>query len=180
MPLVIQNIQGTKSDRTPVGNTIGLAGRVVVIGPEPLLEASLTTNAQRMLTLYGNPGASYQVAFNANLLTTNWASAFLVPMTNVSEAFVADSTLPQLFYRAWEFSANPPLLELNSSAPPNLGLVLYGQKGSNYMLVAGTNLATFDNLSTIAGFTFTNSFQLIESNVATNQMRFFRIKRPLH
>ena len=178
VPLTIVNVQGTKSDGTPVGNTFGLGGRVVVVGRQPLLEAWLGSDSQRMLTLYGNPGASYQVAYSTNLLRTNWASAWHVPMTNLSEVFQADQIPSQLFYRAWEFSANPPILELNSAAPTNLVLLVYGQKGSNYVIVTGTNLAAPNNWSSIAGFTMSNSFQFIGAGTATNQMKFFRAKRP--
>jgi hypothetical protein len=137
----------------------------------------MATNG-RMLTLYGNPGASYQIAYNTNLLATNWLSAWRVPMTNLAEVFLADQTSPQLFYRAWEFSANSPILELNSSTPTNLVLLVYGQKGSNYLIVAGTNLAAPNNWGSTAGFTLTNSFQFIGVGAATNQMRFFRANRP--
>ena len=67
-----------------------------------------------MLTLYGNPGSSYQIAYATNLLGTNWVPAWRVPMTNLFQTFVATQTFPQVFYRAWEFSANPPILD---SAP---------------------------------------------------------------
>jgi hypothetical protein len=177
VPLTIENIQGTKSDGSLAGNTNGLNGRVVVIGPQPLVEGWMATNG-RMLTLYGNPGASYQIAYNTNLLATNWLSAWRVPMTNLAEVFLADQTSPQLFYRAWEFSANPPILELSSPAPTNLVLLVYGQPGSNYVIVTGTNLADSANWSPVAGFTLTNSSQLIGSGAATNQRRFFRAKGP--
>jgi hypothetical protein len=176
VPLGIANIQGTKSDGTPVGNTFGLGGSVVVIERQPLLEAWLATNQQRMLTLYGNPGASYQVAYNTNLLGTNWAPVWHFPMTNLSQVLQADQTPSQLFYRAWEFSANPPILELNSSAPSNLVLLMYGQKGSNYVIVAGTNLANSANWIPMAGFTLTNSFEFISMGAASNGSLFFRAK----
>jgi hypothetical protein len=99
-------------------------------------------------------------------------------MTNLAEVFQADQKSPLLFYRAWEFSANPPILELNSSAPTNLVLLVYGQQGSNYVIVTGTNLATPGNWSSMAGFTLTNSFQFIGAGAATNQMKFFRAERP--
>ena len=41
VPLIVTHVQGAKSDGTSVGNIFGLPGRVVVIGREPLLEASL-------------------------------------------------------------------------------------------------------------------------------------------
>jgi hypothetical protein len=178
VPLAIGNIQGTKSDGSPVGNTIGLGGRVVVIGKEPLLEAALSTNAQRLLTLYGNPGSSYLVSDKTNLLGTNWLVGWRVPMTNLAETFGLDAAHPMIFYRAAEFFADPPILELNSSAPTNLVLLMYGQKGSNYAIVTGTNLAAPGNWSSMAGFTLTNSsFQFIGAGAATNQRKFFRAER---
>jgi hypothetical protein len=99
-------------------------------------------------------------------------------MTNLLEVFSADQKSPLLFYRAWEFSANPPILELNSSAPTNLVLLMYGQKGSNYVIVTGTNLAAPNDWSSMAGFTLTNSsFQFIGAGAATNQMKFYRAWR---
>jgi hypothetical protein len=65
-----------------------------------------------MLRLYSNPGSSYQMAYNTKLATTNWTPAWRVPMTNFSEYLGADQSAPQIFYRAWEFFADPPTLEL--------------------------------------------------------------------
>jgi RHS repeat-associated protein len=178
LPLPLISVSGQKPDGGPVANAYGQPGRVVIIGKEPLLEAALGTNAQRLLTLYGNPGATYQMGSSTNLMRTNWAPVWHFPMTNLSEVFSADQKSPLLFYRAWEFSANPPMLELNSSAPTNLVLLVYGQKGSNYVIVTGTNLAAPNNWSSMVGFTMTNSFQFIEAGAATNQMKFFRAERP--
>jgi hypothetical protein len=176
VPLIIKNIQGTKTDGFLVGSTVGVEGRVVDIGPQPLLEASMVTNA-RMLTLYGNPGASYQIAYATNLLITNWVPAWRVPMTNLAEMFPVNQMLSQVFYRAWEFHANPPVLDLNSFTPTNLLLTVYGQKGSNYLLVAGTNLPPPGGWSSVAGFMMTNSFQFIGVGPLTNRTDFFRAER---
>jgi hypothetical protein len=83
-----------------------------------------------------------------------------------------------VFYRALEFSANPPILELNSSSPSNLVLLLYGQNGTNYSIITGTNLAANTDWSSLVGFTLTNSFQFINTGAATNHMQFFRAKTP--
>ncbi len=103
VPLAIINVSGHKPDGGLAASAYGQAGQVVIIGKEPLLEAALGTNDQRLLTLYGNPGASYQMAYNTNLLTTNWVPVWQGTMTNLSEVFQADRTPSQLFYRAWEF-----------------------------------------------------------------------------
>jgi RHS repeat-associated protein len=103
VPLAIINVSGHKPDGGLAASAYGQAGQVVIIGKEPLLEAALGTNDQRLLTLYGNPGASYQMAYSTNLLTTNWVPVWQGTMTNLSEVFQADHTPSQLFYRAWEF-----------------------------------------------------------------------------
>ena len=52
-------------------------------------------------------------------------------MTNLSETFEANQSLDQVFYRAWEFFADPPILEVRSATPTNLSLVIYGLAGTN-------------------------------------------------
>jgi hypothetical protein len=98
-------------------------------------------------------------------------------MTNLAEMFPVNQMLSQVFYRAWEFHANPPVLDLNSFTPTNLLLTVYGQKGSNYLLVAGTNLPPHGGWSSVAGFMMTNSFQFIGVGPLTNRTDFFRAER---
>jgi hypothetical protein len=116
--LRITKITGIATDGSSLGNTFGQSGRVVVIGREPLLEASLAPNGQRMLTLYGNPGSGYQIESNTNLATTDWATAWLVPLTNLFEIFDVNQQLKQVFYRAIEIEANPVL----TRDPANAGI----------------------------------------------------------
>jgi hypothetical protein len=175
VPLGITNVIGTTVDGAPVGNAVGGPGRVVVIGPEPLLEAWLSANRDRMLTLYGNPGASYEVDYTTNL-SSEWQYAWRVPMTNLSEVFVANGSLPQVFYRDFAFSANPPILELSSLTQSNLVLLVYGRTGTNYSIISSSNLSSASNWTQIAGFTPTNSFQFINAGGATNHSQFFRVK----
>ena len=131
-----------------------------------------------MLTLYGNPGASYELDYKTNLVAGSWQFGWLVPLTNTYASFAANGSLPQVFYRAVEFSANPPILELSSATPSNLVLLLYGQNGTNYTIMTGTNLANTANWTALAGFSLTNSFQFINTGSATNQMQFFRARKP--
>jgi hypothetical protein len=171
------NVDGSKGDGSAVGSASGPSVSLVLIGAQPLLEASLTTNLARLLTLYGNPGAAYEVDYTTNLLPANWQYGWRVPMTNLYEVFSVNASLPQVFYRAFEFSANPPILELPSSVPSNLVLLVYGQQGSNYAIISGTNLLSTNGWSPVVGFTLTNSFEFINAGAATNRMQFFRAKR---
>ena len=100
VPLTPANVVGTKTEGSAVGNSSGQAGRVVVIGREPLLEAWMASNSTLMLTIYGNPGTNYQVAYSTNLTVPNWQPDFSVLMTNLFESVPVDQTAPQLFYRA--------------------------------------------------------------------------------
>lgn len=139
VPLIVTDVVGIQADGTLVGNSSGQAGRVVVIGAQPLLEAWLSTNGQRMLTLYGNPGTSYQTAFNTNLLSTNWQSGWRVPLTNLYQEFTVDSTPPQLFYRSWEFFGNRPISNLHPALRGNLTLLPAKLSGANDIIPAPTS-----------------------------------------
>jgi len=178
VPLNLPSLSGLQSDGTTAPKPGAANGRVVVIAREPLLEAWLATNSQRKLTLYGNPGASYELDYATNVPSPSWQFGWRWPLTNLSAIFDANSSLPQVFYRALAFSANPPILELSSFSPSNLVLLLYGQNGTNYSIMTGTNLADATAWSSLVGFTLTNSFQFISTGAATNQMQFFRARAP--
>jgi hypothetical protein len=174
VPVAITNVIATKANGSMVANTSGGVGRVVVIGAQSLLEALLGTNAQRSLNFYGNPGASYQLAYSTNLAGTNWTPMWRVPMTNLLETFRLGNQLPQVFYRAMEFSANPAILELKLQGPTNGTLTLYGQSNNNYTVETATNLGTQTVWIPLTNFVLSNSFQFVPAISATNTARFFR------
>ncbi|MDB6065752.1 MAG: delta-60 repeat domain protein [Pedosphaera sp.] len=99
VPIAATNIIGLKSDGSVVGNITGLSGRVTVIGVQPLLEALPVTSPQHLITIYGNPGSNYQMAFSTNLVLTNWQPAGSVLMTNLQQYFHVNQTTPELYYR---------------------------------------------------------------------------------
>jgi hypothetical protein len=99
VPLVITNVVGIKTNGTPVGNSSGQAGRVVVIGLQPLLAGLLDANSMRVLTIYGNPGSSYELAFVTNVILTNWQPVGSVLMTNLQQNTNVDQSAPQIYYR---------------------------------------------------------------------------------
>ena len=67
-PLTINQIAATAPSNTPAGPVFGQSGRVVLIGGQALLEASLTNGSNPTLILYGNPGSNYTVMSATNLL----------------------------------------------------------------------------------------------------------------
>ena len=64
-------VEGVKTDGGLVTNVSANAGRVVVIGREPLLEALITTNGAPALVLYGPAGSDYVVEATSDLRTPN-------------------------------------------------------------------------------------------------------------
>lgn len=102
VPLTPAEVVGVKTDGSVVGNSSGVPGRAVVIGPEPLLEAGIQSNATRMITVYGNPGSRIQMAYVTNVLSTNWMPASQMTLTNLYHLQPVYEPLPEIYYRAWE------------------------------------------------------------------------------
>jgi hypothetical protein len=176
--LLLPQVSAVQSDGEAAAKPGASGGRVFIIGQQPLLDASLDTNGSRMLTIYGKPGASYQIGSNTNLMLTNWVPVWRLPMTNQYSVFNADPAAPHIFYRAWEFMADPPIMDLDSFTSTNLSLLLYGVSGSNYVLQASTNLSQTNGWFPAVNLTLTNSFQYLGAGSPTNAALYFRIKRP--
>jgi hypothetical protein len=177
VPLSPYQLSAVQADGQTAAKPGMFGGEVFIIGREPILDGWIGTNASRMLALYGNPGASYQIVCSTNLLMTNWLPTWRVPMTNSYALFNANDSLPQVFYRVWEFFADPPILELGGVGTSSMALLLYGEAGTNYGLQATTNLANSNAWFPAMNFMLTNSFQFISEGTTTNRALFFRAKR---
>ena len=99
-----------------------------------------------------------------------------VPMMNLAQPFELDTTRPMVFYRAEEFFADPPPLQLGGSG--NLVLLLYGQLGTNYVIQMKTNVVRGANWIPLDKFAPTDSFQFIDAGRLTNRAQFFWILGP--
>ena len=178
VPLVPQTLLGTNADASVVSQAAVQPGRLVIVGPQSLLEALRTPGGGRSLALYGRPGASYQIQSATDLSQAgNWTNLMRVPLTNILEVFPLDTTPPVVFYRAQSFNADPPLLEPHLENQSR-SLLVYGLAGSNYTLLYSTNLASGAAWSPVLSFTLTNSFQLF-TNLGNAQPRiFYRLRRP--
>jgi hypothetical protein len=109
VPLLVSDIVAVRNDGLFIPRVAARDGRVVVVGAEPLLEALLTTNGQRVLNLYGIPGTNYAVEVTP-ILPATWQQACLLTMgTNLVQQ-VCDplpNLDPTLFFRAVQTN-NPP------------------------------------------------------------------------
>jgi hypothetical protein len=100
VPLSVVNLGAVGPNNSPVTNFIGETGRVVVIGPQSLLEASLDTNLNRILTLYGNPGVSYELLSTPNLAIP-WITFGNVTLTDLFQNISLGSATNQAqFFKA--------------------------------------------------------------------------------
>jgi len=100
VPVSVTSVMGTKSDASTYGNVATGAGEVVVVGTNPLLQLQTTAGQTSPLTLYGNPGANYQVQFTTNLTPPIvWSLLANHQQSNVVEAVDVDVSQPGMFYR---------------------------------------------------------------------------------
>ncbi|HXR06721.1 MAG TPA: hypothetical protein VN765_05290, partial [Candidatus Acidoferrum sp.] len=173
--LAPQSLQGFNADGSSPANFQAAAGRLVIIGPQPLLEATRTTHGARNLVLYGIPGDSYQVQYSVDLAHPDvWTNLVRVAMTNLSaEISNLDRRQPAIFYRAYEFTAATPILDV-AIVPPgaNETLVLYGTPGQAYEVDYTTNLGSTWTL--LERIPLANPFQLITGLSSSNQAVFYR------
>ncbi|HEV7927174.1 MAG TPA: hypothetical protein VGR14_17605, partial [Verrucomicrobiae bacterium] len=102
VPLVVANMGAAGPNNSPVTNLIGQMGRVVVVGPQSLLEASLGTNSNPTLTLYGNPGLSYNVLSTTNLAdSSSWSTIGNVTLTDLFQVIsLGNATNQMQFFKA--------------------------------------------------------------------------------
>jgi hypothetical protein len=104
VPLVVANINAMASNNSPATNSISQKGRVVVIGPQSLLEALPGTNPGPTLTLYGRPGLSYDLFSTTNLIDEgSWSIWGKVTLSELSQVISLGSATNQMqFFRAVE------------------------------------------------------------------------------
>jgi hypothetical protein len=98
IPVAAVNIAGRTAGGVEVGNVTSLPGQVTVIGLHPLLAASLG-GGSRVLTLFGNPGSNYHMAFSTNLGGTNWQPGASMLMTNLQQILNVNQAAPTIFFR---------------------------------------------------------------------------------
>jgi hypothetical protein len=144
VPLLIDNTVGRQPDGAEVRNFAPQAGRVVVVGAEPLLEAILATNRQPALILYALPGPDYTIEgkprWDASL---PWQTVWQGAQTNLFQQIQPiGGTNRMMFFRAKRaVSASTALrLEAALSADGRAQLSLFGPPGSAVRLETSNGL----------------------------------------
>ncbi len=176
VPVRVTGLSALQADGSQAAKAGQFGGRVFVVGAEPLLDMWMSNSVARFLTVYGIPGSSYEVDCTTNLAAQKWQFAGRIPLTNNFEILKVNEQFPSLYYRAFAFSADPPILELRATSPTNATLFMYGVTGTNYTILTATNLLqpVWTNLAT---FSLTNSFQLINTGPMTNRAQYYKSRR---
>jgi hypothetical protein len=175
VPVVPQSIQGTNANPALQNAFVSGPGRIVIVGPQPLLETQLQ-GTTRNLVLYGIPYDSYQIQY----LTTfgspsKWSDLVRVPMTNLVAVIPQSGSVDPIFYRAYEFTAAPPLIDPGFTASGNQSLTLYGTPGQTYAVEFTTALGT--SWASLGSVPLTNSFAHFTNLNGTNSTIFYRLKK---
>lgn len=179
VPLRLSHLSVTKPDANLVTNLYTRSGRVVVVGNEPLLEASVSAGGVRGLTLYGKPNSSYAVEFATDLASpVLWTRMpYRVPLTAMATPVPGLSPEPaRIFYRALEFFADPPVLEPILNPDQSRALQMFGQPGTTYSIQATTNLSNVAAWYPVLTIRLTNSFYS-QSVTDTPPAIFYRLKK---
>jgi len=110
---------------------------------------------------------------------TNWRDWVRVPMTNSSQSIVAiDPGTLNVFFRAYEFVADPPIIDATLNSNRTARLTLYGQAGVGYQLQYTTNLANSISWGLSQAYTPTNSFYFLDNLSVSNPVILYRIFKP--
>jgi phosphodiesterase/alkaline phosphatase D-like protein len=143
-----------------------------------MLVAWLSAGGARELTLYGVPGHSYQIQSSTNLGNTSaWTNLALVPMTGLTYVLSnLDRRPAAIFYRAYDFAADPPVLQAYIGNPSR-ALLAFGLTGTNYQLQYSTNISSAAFWQPLVNYTLTNSFQFFTNIGNSNPVIFYRVQR---
>lgn len=144
----------------------------------PLLPATLSAGPN--LTLYGRAWHSYWIdRLDTRQPDNSWQLFARVPLTN---AVMVVSGAPKSWqaFRAYEFVAEPPILDIARTGPLAARLVVYGQTNRSIAVETTPSLDVLPApwLPTGLGTgPMTNTFRIFPTFPATEAKRFYRARQ---
>jgi hypothetical protein len=102
VPLVINSVQALRADGTAISDIGVQGGRIVIIGNEPLVEATLRGDGQRSVIVYGKAGTVYEIQSAPSMDALSWQSEGEILLPTMSGTLDVNSTNRTVFYRAME------------------------------------------------------------------------------
>jgi hypothetical protein len=173
--LPVNDLLGRDTIGKAVTNGTSAGGNIIVFANESIVVA----NPDKTLTLYGRPGGSYAVESRGTLAPSDpWAFLQRFPLTNRYRTFPVPAPPPTSFYRAYEFQAEPPLLEGGTPGPGGAlpTMLVYGKPGESYTLERAISVSGQTSWIEVLSFTMANSWQFIEVPAGTGSL-FFRVRQ---
>ena len=149
--LKLDNGVGRQPDGTEVRNFAPQAGRVVVVGEEPLLEAILASNRQPALILYGRPGPDYVIEGKPRWDTSlPWQVAWEGTQTNLFlQIQPIGGTNRMMFFRARRGITSTTTLTVRQVSGQLV--IEWPLSAGNCALLESTSLSTLDTWTAMAG-----------------------------
>lgn len=135
VPLAIKQVVASRPGNSTLTNLTTSSGRLVIVGNESLLEAGVSTNGGRPMTLYAKPNFSYALEYATNVAPgAVWTRLRPLAITQLATPVSGLEGVSPIFYRAVEFNADPPYLEANRNPDGSRFLTLFGKPGSGYVV----------------------------------------------
>jgi hypothetical protein len=127
------------------------------------------------MVLHGLAWQSYWVEQRDTRNAANpWQFLARVPQTNEFQTF-ASAPRPDAAFRVWEFTADPPILDLWRQADGQVQLVLYGATNKTYAVQSTNSLPNIaGDWPEMATASMTNSFRIFPPVPAIESSRFYR------
>jgi len=102
VPLIIANLSAIEANASSPTNLFFQSGRLVVIGAQSLLDFGPGSNRSANLTLYGNPGVSYDVLSTTNLAdSSSWSTLGNFTLTDLLQVVsLGNATNQMQFFKA--------------------------------------------------------------------------------
>lgn len=181
VPLKIVNPALTLSCGSSVTALVVNNGEVLVLGNEPLLQPALGAGGQRQLTILGKVGNAYTLEYSTNVgPSAVWTPLDLrVCITNPSVTVTLPGySGPQVYYRAVELRACPPILVPSAPAGASHKLTVLGEPTASYVVQrSGTLTPGAGSWVNVAEVSLTNSFTTIDVPVSGPVSLFRLLKR---
>ncbi len=140
--LKASNPAGLEADGTQAAKPGAANGRVIVVGHEPVMDATFGSNGLPVLALRAIWVRAMPLPIPRTWLAPigNWAGGVL--LTNAVELFNVNGSGPGTFYKAYEsLLRTRPFWNSTCPVAPTVNCWIYGRSGTNYIIQTSTNLS---------------------------------------
>jgi hypothetical protein len=175
VPLSLRTVAGKRTDSSVMTNLSLNSGRLVLVGDESLLEAAVTSNKSRTMTLYAKPYFTYALEYRTNLTSkTVWTRLRPMAITELATSVTAPEVgSDQVFYRAVQYNPDPAYVEAHQDGSGNRYLTLFGKPGSGYVIQTTPSLNAPITWTPVTNYALYTPFTNIP--VSSKGMDFFRV-----